>query len=108
VLLTERGRQRLALVSASLPGIWRSQSRSEELVVQALTAREFYQRDKQYVIQDGKIVIVDEFTGRLMPNRTWRQGMHQAVEAREQVALSDPVKPWPGLVSRGFSGFSGT
>lgn len=90
VLLTGEGRQKLALVAATLPGIWRSPSRSEELVVQALTAREFYKRDKQYVIQDGKIVIVDEFTGRLMPNRTWRQGMHQAVEAHEHLALSDP------------------
>ena len=90
VLLTGEGRQKLALVAATLPGIWRSPNRSEELLVQALTAREFYKRDKQYVIQDGKIVIVDEFTGRLMPNRTWRQGMHQAVEAHEHLTLSDP------------------
>lgn len=115
VLLTERGRQKLARFSASLPGIWRSPGRSEELVVQALTAREFYKRDKQYVIQDGKIVIVDEFTGRLMPNRTWRQGMHQAVEASEQLSLSDPSETLARLSFQRFfrffrqlSGMTGT
>lgn len=115
VHLTERGRRKLSLVSASLPGIWRSPRRCEELIVQALTAREFYKRDKQYVIQDGKIVIVDEFTGRLMPNRTWRQGMHQAVEASEQLTLSDPSETLARLSFQRFfrffrqlSGMTGT
>ncbi len=50
---------------------------------QALRARFLYQRDREYVIQDGKVVIVDEFTGRMMPGRRWTDGLHQAVEARE-------------------------
>ncbi|MCM2264709.1 MAG: prepilin peptidase [Desulfuromonadales bacterium] len=115
VQLTESGRRKLDLISSSLPGIWRSPGRCEELVVQALTARAFYKRDKQYVIQDGKIVIVDEFTGRLMPNRTWRQGMHQAVEAHEQLALSDPSETLARLSFQRFfrffrhlSGMTGT
>jgi preprotein translocase subunit SecA len=54
VLLTGEGRQKLALVAATLPGIWRSPNRSEELLVQALTAREFYKRDKQYVIRTAR------------------------------------------------------
>ena len=50
---------------------------------QALRARFLYQRDREYVIQDGKVVIVDEFTGRMMAGRRWTDGLHQAVEARE-------------------------
>ena len=58
--------------------------------VKALTAREFYRRDKQYVVDEGKVVIVDEFTGRLMPDREWRDGLHQAVEAKERVEVTPP------------------
>ncbi len=49
----------------------------------ALKARTFFEKDKNYVIKDGKVIIVDEFTGRLMPGRRWSAGIHQAVEARE-------------------------
>jgi preprotein translocase subunit SecA len=54
---------------------------------QALKAQVLYQRDRDYVIRDGEIVIVDEFTGRLMPGRRWSEGLHQAVEAKEGVAI---------------------
>jgi preprotein translocase subunit SecA len=54
---------------------------------QALKAQVLYQRDRDYVIRDGEIVIVDEFTGRLMPGRRWSEGLHQAVEAKENVAI---------------------
>ena len=59
------------------------------LVLQSLQARHFYLRDKQYAIIDGKVVIVDEFTGRLMPGRSWRMGLHQAVEAKERVGIRE-------------------
>jgi len=54
---------------------------------QALKARALFQRDKDYVVKDGEIIIVDEFTGRLMPGRRWSEGLHQAVEAKEGVAI---------------------
>ncbi len=54
---------------------------------QALKAEVLYKRDRDYVIRDGEIVIVDEFTGRLMPGRRWSEGLHQAVEAKENVAI---------------------
>ncbi len=54
---------------------------------QALKAQVLYQRDRDYVVKDGEIVIVDEFTGRLMPGRRWSEGLHQAVEAKEGVAI---------------------
>jgi preprotein translocase subunit SecA len=56
-------------------------------VQQALRAHVLYQRDREYVVQDGKVVIVDEFTGRLMPGRRWSDGLHQAVEAKEGVRI---------------------
>lgn len=115
ITLTEEGREKIEALSASLPGLWRGSSRREELVVQALTARELYHRDKQYVVQDGKVMIVDEFTGRLMPNRTWRHGLHQAVEAQEGLEVTDPSETLARLSFQRFfrffrklSGMTGT
>jgi preprotein translocase subunit SecA len=54
-------------------------------ITQALRAYHLYKRDVEYVVKDGEIIIVDEFTGRLMPGRRWSDGLHQAVEAKEQI-----------------------
>ncbi len=56
-------------------------------VQQGLRATVLYQRDREYVVQNGEVVIVDEFTGRLMPGRRWSDGLHQAVEAKEGVKI---------------------
>ena len=56
---------------------------------QALRAHTLYKKDDHYVIRDGKVVIVDEFTGRLMPGRRWSDGLHQAVEAKEGVQVEN-------------------
>ena len=53
----------------------------------ALRARVLYNRDQHYVVQNGEVIIVDEFTGRLMPGRRWSEGLHQAVEAKENVPI---------------------
>ncbi len=55
--------------------------------IQALRAKEFFQRDVDYVVKEGQVIIVDEFTGRLMPGRRWSDGLHQAVEAREGLKI---------------------
>lgn len=54
---------------------------------QSLRANNLYHRDRDYVVKDGEIVIVDEFTGRLMPGRRWSDGLHQAIEAKEGVKI---------------------
>ncbi len=54
---------------------------------QALRAHHLYKRDVDYIVKDGKVIIVDEFTGRLMPGRRWSDGLHQAVEAKEGVKI---------------------
>ncbi len=60
------------------------------LVDQALKAHTLYKRDKDYVVKENQVVIVDPFTGRLMPGRRWSDGLHQAVEAKEGVKVEDP------------------
>ncbi|MCM8763023.1 MAG: preprotein translocase subunit SecA, partial [Candidatus Omnitrophica bacterium] len=55
--------------------------------IQALRAKEFFKRDVDYVVKDGQVVIVDEFTGRMMPGRRWSDGLHQAVEAKEGLKI---------------------
>ncbi len=56
-------------------------------IQQSLKAHSIFQRDKDYVVKDGEVIIVDEFTGRLMPGRRWSDGLHQAVEAKEGVKI---------------------
>jgi len=55
--------------------------------IQALRAKEFYERDVDYVVKDGQVIIVDEFTGRMMPGRRWSDGLHQAVESKEGMKI---------------------
>ncbi len=58
-------------------------------VQQALKAHTIFKRDVDYVVKDGEVIIVDEFTGRLMPGRRWSDGLHQAVEAKERVHIRE-------------------
>ncbi|MFO1490980.1 MAG: hypothetical protein U1F87_08740 [Kiritimatiellia bacterium] len=87
--LLPAGRARIEAMSSGMPGLWKAPRRSTELILQALLAEHLYENGKQYVVQGEKIVIVDEFTGRLMHQRTWREGLHQAVEVKEGLPLSD-------------------
>ncbi len=113
--LTPRGEARLAQLADPMPPLWRGPDRRRELVEQALQARSFFAREKQYVVQDGKVVIVDEFSGRLMPQRTWREGLHQAIEAREGIDVTSPSETIARMSFQRFfrlfpklSGMSGT
>jgi preprotein translocase subunit SecA len=81
--ISEQGLDRLEELSQPLQGVWRGPRRREQLVRQALSALHLFQRDKHYLVRDGKVVIIDENTGRLMPDRSWEQGLHQLVEIKE-------------------------
>ncbi|MDR2947143.1 MAG: prepilin peptidase, partial [Candidatus Adiutrix sp.] len=83
ITLTKAGESLLAQAAESLPGFWQGRRRREEMVSQALNAKTFFRLGHEFVIDDGKVVIVDESTGRLMPDRSWRGGLHQAVEVKE-------------------------
>ena len=88
--LTAQGDARLEELTRDLGGLWKGSRRCWEMVNQALTAKELYVRDKHYLVDNGKVVIVDEFTGRQMADRTWRDGLHQAVEAKEGLQVNAP------------------
>jgi preprotein translocase subunit SecA len=86
--LRRRGRVRLEqMFDEVLEGggdpIWRAMRRAEELVRQALVARHCYKHGQHYHVVDGRVVIVDEYTGRFLADRSWEHGLHQAVEAKE-------------------------
>src|SRR3546814_5632513 len=54
---------------------------------QALRAHKLFQKDRDYIVKDGKVVIIDEFTGRMMEGRRYSEGLHQAIEAKERVDI---------------------
>lgn len=68
--------------------IWRAERRAEELVKQALIARHCYVAGKNYQVVEGKVVIVDEYTGRFLADRSWEHGLHQSVEAKEGLDIT--------------------
>jgi preprotein translocase subunit SecA len=68
----------------------------------ALTAKEFYNRDQQYVIKDGQIIIVDEFTGRLMLGRRYSEGLHQAIEAKEHVKIQQESRTFATVTIQNY------
>jgi preprotein translocase subunit SecA len=81
--LTERGRRRAGELAEPYGGLWIGPRRREELVRRALCALYLFQRDKQYLVRAGKVQIVDEYTGRVMADRSWERGLHQMIEAKE-------------------------
>lgn len=92
VRFTDDGEDRLDLLCSRLPAVWHGPLRRKELVSQAIVARDLFERDRHYIVDDGKVVIVDENTGRAMPGRTWSYGMHQAIEAKEGLEISHPSR----------------
>jgi preprotein translocase subunit SecA len=115
VELTAQGETTLIELTEHIGGFWKGNRRRLELINQALTAKELYLCDKHYVIDNNKVVIVDEFTGRMMPDRTWRDGLHQAIEAKEMVEINPPKDTYARISFQRFfrmydklSGMTGT
>ncbi|MGH8689046.1 MAG: preprotein translocase subunit SecA [Burkholderiales bacterium] len=88
VTLAQPGKSRLAALGERGQGVWTSVRAREELVTQALSALHLFRRDHHYVVSDDKVQIVDESTGRVMPDRSWEQGLHQLIEAKEGCTLT--------------------
>jgi preprotein translocase subunit SecA len=72
--------------------VWTGRQRREELVRLALSARHLFLRDKQYLVRDGKVQIIDEYTGRIMADRSWEQGLHQMIEAKEDCQITGQLE----------------
>ena len=96
ILLSESGHQKAEEILARIGMLPQGASLYEPAYINlvhqlyaALRAHHLFHRDQHYVVQDGQVVIVDEFTGRLMQGRRWSDGLHQAVEAKENVAIQN-------------------
>ncbi len=83
VELSGAGKATLAELAAPWGGVWVGPRRREELVRRALSALHLFSRDKHYLVREGKIQIIDEYTGRVMADRSWERGLHQMIEAKE-------------------------
>ena len=83
IRITDRGSERAAEATRGLGGVWRSATWRHELIEKALSALHAFHRDQHYIVADEKVQIVDEFTGRVMPDRSWERGLHQMIEAKE-------------------------
>jgi preprotein translocase subunit SecA len=83
VQLTAEGEGRIEELARSLNGTWARRRHRQEVVLQALTAQHLFSLDRHYLVKDGKVQIIDEYTGRTMPDRSWEHGLHQAIEAKE-------------------------
>ena len=92
VELTPEGRSQLEHLSHGLAPFWRHRDRARELVEMALYATELLVRDQHYVVEDGKVVLVDELTGRLARSRTLSLGMQQILEASQDLSISPPTE----------------
>ena len=88
VILTEEGIDR-AQELIGVKDLFDIQTNYAHHLLQALKAKELFIKDTDYVVKDGEVMIVDEFTGRIMEGRRWSDGLHQAVEAKEGVAIQD-------------------
>ena len=93
ILLTDAGRERLDAACLELGGVWAGLLRREELARQALSALHLFARDEHYLVRDGKVEIIDEYTGRTMADRSWERGLHQLIEAKEGCEVTDQKEP---------------
>jgi len=115
VLLTARGENKLAKLTWKRGSVLSSSGHRNYLIQQALIALYLFNKDKHYLVKDNKIQIIDENTGRLMPDRSWQQGLHQLLETKEDVPLSDDKETLAQLSFQRFfnrylllSGMTGT
>ena len=90
VHLTEAGKDKLVTTAKVLGGQWKLRARREELVSQALSAKHLFLRDREYLVADGEVKIIDDLTGRVMGDRKWERGLHQMIEILEGCEPSPP------------------
>lgn len=88
IVLTDAGKVVLGDLARGLDGLWRVRRAREELAGQALSALHLFELGRDYVVIEDKVQIVDEFTGRVMPDRSWQGGLHQMIEVKEGLAIS--------------------
>lgn len=107
-----RSRRRVELTTAAMARLdaqmrtqdwrWQNAVLREEMVCLALSALHLFDQGDAYILRDGKVVIVDEFTGRVMPDRNWGEGLHQLIELKEGVELTRPRTPQARITYQRF------
>ncbi len=90
IQLTPQGKERLEDLARQLRGQWTLRTRREELATQALAALHLFRRDREYLVRDNSVQIIDDFTGRIMADRKWERGLHQMIEVKEGCEVSSP------------------
>lgn len=88
IYLTQEGKEYIRSVAKTLGRLWVGAIRREDVVRQALTAKFLFLPNEHYIVADGKVQIVDENTGRVMPDRSWERGLHQLIELKEGLELT--------------------
>lgn len=88
IALSDAGEAHLAESASGLDGVWKNRRFRHELVRQALSAINLFHRDVDYLVRDGEVVLIDQSTGRVMPDRKLQQGLHQMLETKERCELS--------------------
>ena len=88
VELTDQGEEHIRELSEPLGGFWAGKQRRDDLVNKALTAQYLFSRDRDYIVQNKRVQIVDEYTGRVMADRSWERGLHQLIEVKEGCTIS--------------------
>lgn len=83
VEISKSGKSKLAKICKDASGFWQGTFRREETIRLALSALHLFELDREYLVRDGKVQIVDEYTGRVMKDRSWERGLHQLIEAKE-------------------------
>jgi len=113
-MLTEYGIRRVERM-LGVDNLYEKDFDSIHYIENALKAVTLFQKDKDYIVKDNQVIIVDEFTGRLMHGRRWSDGLHQAIEAKEGVAIQKESKTWATITFQNYfrmydvlSGMTGT
>lgn len=114
VILTDKGNKQVEYI-LGIQDLYDSRNPWIPYIINALKARALFIKNTDYIIQDNKIVIVDEFTGRIMPDRRWGEGLHQAIEAKEGLSISEQTETVASITYQNFfllypklSGMTGT
>ncbi len=92
VELTQAGRQRVRALALRLGAAPPADRPVHLLVEQAVRAHRLFQREREYLVAEGEVVIVDEFTGRMLPDRNWQLGLHQAIQAKEGLPVTGETR----------------
>lgn len=104
IWLTAAGEAHAQRVLQDEAGVWVSPLWRRELINKALSALMLFHRDQHYIVVENKVQIVDEFTGRVMPDRTWERGLHQMIEAKEGCEISGQRRTLSQITYQRFFG----